>query len=129
MNTKEAWNRWDEGRWERLGESMTPIDYGVLHMKFPAAAIKNARDYGYAKRDESQNDAPTTEEFVTFAEAASLDRVTFETYVVSPHREDRRITVEGILIKDATPAERNWIYRNNPDELDEFGGFIRAWWD
>ena len=124
-----TWERWDEDRWRRLGQDNTPRGYGVIRQKFPAAAIKNARDYGYAKRDEAQGDAPTTEEFITFAEAAGLDRVTFETYVVSPHREDRRITVEGILIKDATPAERNWLYRNSPDELDEFGGLIRAWWD
>lgn len=57
---------------------------------------------GHADPDERQNDAPSTAEFRDFL--AAHPRFTAHGYVVSPHRDDCRLSLEGVQL-DAKPTQ------------------------
>ncbi len=53
-------------------------------------------------------------------------------YVVSPYRDDYRVTIEGLSVDraDVTPEVRNAFldFSENADQLDTDGD-LNSWWD
>lgn len=97
--------------------------------------MKQLLEEGFIDPNESQNDSPTTKEFIEYAE--DFDNVMFECYAISPDRDDYRITIEGInlIIPDADYdkiATAIALFRY----ADEFSFdhnyneyMLHAWWD
>lgn len=73
---------------------------------------------------QTQNDSPALEYFLKHAEDEDLLMV----YVVSDAREDKRVSVEGIIVHSEKTRELFGKYR--PDENDKVGkNKYRLWWD
>ncbi len=51
---------------------------------------------GFLARDERQNESPTVAEFMSFVKEHNPSNWIFHGYVVSPERDDCRVTIEGI---------------------------------
>lgn len=78
-----------------------------------------------------QNGGPTLEAIISFANK-NPDFI-YEGYLVTPPREDYRITIDGIK---AVNNDENTLKLmrfisdwDSPDEFGEYKGYIRAWWD
>ena len=109
---------------------------GCARCDMPYEKFKLLYDEGFIDPDETQNESPSTNEFIE-ATSGFEDWVEFEAYAISPERGDYRITIEGINV---------WIPEGKDEELcyfveqfryaDEFsicpcdnGFHLRAWWD
>ena len=100
--------------------------------------LKQLVEEGLVDPDGSQNDSPTTQEFLEFGEQFPFVR--YIGYAVSPKRPDTRLTIEGIVVSETNvPEEALRSFRkafkkfcHAADELDlpyENYKFYRAWWD
>jgi len=118
-----------------------PIDWqnqrlGGLHY-FDALTVDQLQellDRGFADPAERQNCSPTIGEIFQFGQAQKSKGFdwTFQGYVISPDREDYRVSVDGIewrgdacyqIIADFEAIAQD------ADELDIDPNFLRAWWD
>lgn len=125
--------RRDEGGYEKLGE----IDFeehgtgGTLRFKrVPYEVVEElAEILGEPFLNERQNVSPTVEEYLDFFEDWNDGEVTFNGYLVSPEREDERVSLEGftiIGISNTGPIVNRF---HGADEFTVKGGTVRAWWD
>ena len=57
---------------------------------------KELMERGYLSPEDKQNESPTAQEFVDFMAAHDPDNWFLHGYVVSPYREDVRVSIEGI---------------------------------
>lgn len=98
--------------------------------------LKKLIDLGYADPQETQNDSPTIQEFLEFMSV--YPNVTVHGYVVSPYREDCRVSVEGIECPlgimniedhyDKVQMHDMLYLCRYADELT-FDNSFYAWWD
>ena len=94
-----------------------------------AAAAQSLLDSGAANSDDAQNEAPEFAKMVAFLHANPS--FTAHGYIVTPERDDERITIEGVYAKTAKPQEvKNYrsMFRS-ADEFDCTKGNYRAWYD
>ena len=97
----------------------------------PPDVIELLIQKGYLKRNESQNESPTTEQFLRFMKRWRQYTVLAHGYEISKERDDCRITIEGIevehppTIRDHRFAEDWFELTNGADECNEFS----CWWD
>ena len=108
---------------------------GCRRFECSFSKMKQLIEEGFIDPYEAQNDSPTTEEFMEYAE--NFKDVYFECYAISPDRDDYRITIEGIDIN--IPADEHDLvamavqFFRYADEFsfDYYGGFytLHAWWD
>ena len=71
----------------------------------------------------TQNESPSIANFLEVAE----DEDILLTYVVSDTREDKRVSIEGIITESKDVALD--LIKDRPDEYDEDNGQYRLWWD
>ncbi len=81
---------------------------------------------GYADRDDTQNSAPSIGEFLDAT--ARFPQMRFHGYVVSPEREDYRVSVEG-FIAPYSPDIVNEYHSADEFTVDPTDNTVRAWWD
>jgi hypothetical protein len=91
-------------------------------------------DSGFASPIEKHNESPAIIEFLTFARIQLFKGFifTFEGYVVSPFREDYRVSIDGIVFNGTCEPELVADFQafvGCPDELDIKPNYLRAWWD
>lgn len=96
--------------------------------------LQELLDRGFADPTERQNFSPTIGELFQFGQSQKIKGFdwTFQGYVVSPNREDYRVSIDGIewrgdacyqIIADFE------VIAQNADELNIEPNFLRAWWD
>ncbi|MUG94344.1 hypothetical protein F7734_18965 [Scytonema sp. UIC 10036] len=91
-------------------------------------------DLGFASPIEKQNFSPAICEFLTFGRIQKSRGFvfTFEGYVISPFREDYRVSIDGIVFNGMVSQELIDDFEafiTSPDELDIKPNYLRAWWD
>lgn len=90
---------------------------------------------GYIDPDGSQNRSPTMEDLCSYGEmlVEKYDvAVQYTGYMISPDRDDGRITVTGITVTGSIPMAVRDGFRERFSEADNFSvGSDRcsAWWD
>ena len=91
--------------------------------------LKELMGKGYVDPEESQNNSPTIEEFIDYAEA--WGGYVFDGYVVSPKRDDYRVSVETISKEGPVYTDELKAFINEFRFADEFyiDGSLYAWWD
>lgn len=114
---------WDEAD----GDPITP------------ATARELVDHDYLDPESSQNFSPTAEELIEFAEYVDDQFDGHEAgligYVISPHRDDTRITLTGFIVEidddvDLDPMLREAIHHEfSADEQFVGTEFVRYWWD
>lgn len=99
-----------------------------------ATEARKLIEKGFLNPNESQNDSPTSEEFVSFIEGCKEPGDWFlHGYAVSPERSDHRITIEGIgtyCEVDTDDVVRFVMMCRFADELDAgTGQSLWCWYD
>ena len=86
---------------------------------------------GFADPEETQNDSPTTQEFLEFMQQYPKARA--HGYVVSNDREDVGVTVEGLEVDRAdvtTKLFRDFVQLcRYADEFNDEENGLYSWWD
>ena len=88
----------------------------------------------FADPAERQNFSPTLGEFLAFAQTQKSKgfEFRFEGYVISPKREDYRVSIDGLQFQGDCSYQVITDFHAiayNADELDIDPNFLRAWWD
>ena len=96
--------------------------------------IKSLLEHRFLDPEEKQNNSPSVQEFIEFAENHPIGffEVIFESYAVYLPRPDYRVTIEGIRLEGEIPKEVLIDFSNQFLGADEFqigGESARAWWD
>jgi hypothetical protein len=91
-------------------------------------------DLGFASPIERQNFSPAICEFLTFGRIQKNRGYvfTFDGYVISPFREDYRVSIDGIVFHGTVSQELINDFQafiTSPDEIDIKHNYLRAWWD
>lgn len=92
---------------------------------------------GAADPDDRQNEAPSIQELVDFASNYADDYdITFRGYVVSPDREDYRMSIDGIRIYSDTDIAAqdhddfmDLVHDHFADDVTSAPNVFDAWWD
>ena len=105
--------------------SATSDSYDIKSFdKMPPALLRQLVDEGFADLEEAQNSAPSIGEFL---EATELyPEMTFHGYVVTPRREDYRVSIEGFNAPYNDAIVNDY---HGADEFEVYNGWVRAWWD
>ena len=80
--------------------------------------------------NETQNDSPSTMEFLEFMERYPM--VTCHGYAVSPDRDDYRVTIEGLSYKGLVNRELSDAFLGlckHADNLSTLQTDLYSWWD
>lgn len=90
----------------------------------------------FADINEKQNDSPSIGTFLDFMH--DFPGLTAHGYVVSPYRDDYRVTVEGLEFKGKITPEMRKVFSqfkkrgpdwNSADEFELKPNYFRCWWD
>ena len=123
-----------EGGWcGQLNDKGVFVDYDVVDFHgLTAKGMATLISEGFADPEDAQNSAPTFKEIMDFVEVHP--DFTAHGYIVTPERDDYRVTVEGVEgWTDDCEEERAFakMFRCADEyECDERGdGYCRAWYD
>lgn len=110
--------------WEKVSSgtmSLERIDVKTLELLFRERFIDP---------NEKQNESPTAIQFLSFMQKYPV--VLAQGYVVSPNREDYRITIDGLSVQPSYASGELKLaffeFCKDADELNIEDG-LRAWWD
>ena len=109
------------------------VDYDILPFRgLTAKGMATLISEGFADSEDAQNCAPTYKEIMDFIEVHP--DFTAHGYIVTPERDDYRVTVEGVAgYTDDCGEERAFakmFRRADEYECNEHGdGYCRAWYD
>lgn len=103
--------------------------------RFDSLDIATARklmEAGFLNPDDSQNGAPTSKEIISFCSGDDEDIWRLEGYVVSPTRDDCRISIDGVhsvgIPTEARKIEFVRMFRWADEfDIDEYG--CSCWYD
>ncbi len=121
--------KWDARRWQSLGLSVPVRRYDVEYVDLTYDQLMGALNGRFLDPEEHQNDATPAHELLDFAARYPDLDMTFECYIVCADRPDRRISIAGVVVKNASPGCIQWLKDRRPDEFDTLNGLTRAWWD
>lgn len=98
------------------------------------AQLQQILEQGFASPAQQQNNSPTIQAFLEFAQAQASTgfQFAFEGYAVSPFRDDYRVSIEGIIFHGHYPYQmllEFYDFVGEPDEIDVESHYLRAWWD
>lgn len=85
---------------------------------------------GLLDLEEQQNYSPTIKEFIDFM--SEFPQVKAHGYIVSPQRDDCRISIEGLICNENITEELLFQFANGFHLADEFQvskECLRVWWD
>ena len=106
------------------------VDKVIRVAHIPLTVLKKLLEEKFINPNGRQNRSPSTQEFLSFIEKYPV--ITAHGYVVSPYRDDYRVTVEGLFVDwaDVTPEIRDAFlhFCENADRLDTDGD-LYSWWD
>lgn len=118
-----------------------PIDWehentGGLYY-FDALTVEGLQeliDRRFADPEERQNFSPTIGEFMAFSQTQKSKGFdfTFEGYVISPDREDYRVSIDGIQFRGDCSYQVIADFEaiaHNADEIEIDPNLLHAWWD
>ena len=124
-------NRDDELRQKLMG---IPVIYSGGAFSFNNMSLKTLKslfENGFIDLEDCQNESPTIGQFKDFVEKYPNENIRFIGYLISPERDDYRISIEGIEAKS-----HNIEFMKNFAKLfsmaDEFVcevGHQRCWYD
>ena len=102
---------------------------GIKHFHhMEISTLKQLNDMGYIDLDSCQNSSPSIGEFMVFME--EHPNVTCHGYVVSPYRQDYRISVEGLeCLKDIENVRSDFEEFSWADEYVVSDESLYCWWD
>jgi len=88
----------------------------------------------FADPEDCQNDSPSIKEFYEFAKKYSHLSIGFHGYVVSPERDDYRVSIEGLEYMGHLTTELAVDFTNLCRDADDFSvdtqqGFLYCWYD
>lgn len=113
----------DEVKWERANDIKYIEELSIEQLK----ALEKE---GLLDLEDSQNCSPTIKEFMEFME--EYPQVKAHGYIVSPKRDDCRISLEGLICNENITDELLFQFANGFHSADEFEiskEFLRVWWD
>jgi hypothetical protein len=81
--------------------------------------------------EDCQNESPTAKEFKEFAEKYKNEDLCFIGYLISPEREDYRVSITGIEAKsqDCKFIDEFIKLFSRADEFECSQGYQRCWYD
>ena len=82
---------------------------------------------GFMDPAQTQNDSPTVAEFREFMAEADNADVRAHGYVISPDRDDARVSIEGLEYHGRADDDLMFDFISAFHHADEFG--LRCWWD
>lgn len=88
----------------------------------------------FADPEDRQNDSPSIREFYNFAKRWKYQEIGFHGYVISPERDDYRISIEGLEYIGFLNTKIVMDFTNLCRDADEFSidtqqGFLYCWYD
>lgn len=111
-----------------------PIDWGqrpngIEHFSnLDIATLKQLNDLGYLNLKLRQNDSPTIGQFMEFMK--EYPAVKCHGYVVSPFRNDYRVSIEGLeCYTDLSDIQDDFEQFNNADEFEASDERLYCWYD
>lgn len=107
------------------------LTYDIFHFdRMPPGEAKLAMDKGWIDPEDAQNDAPTAAELIDFALKWKDLGCTLSGYVVSPNREDTRVTIDSIECDIPEYVSREFVeaWEQLGFRADE-RSLTRLWWD
>lgn len=119
-------------RAEILGDALAPTSWGGIQ-NYDYATLSQLElllKENFADPNDQQNEAPTFLQFVEFMR--ENPEVTAHGYIVEPHREDYRVTIEGLYLEaEHVTLESKFAFVQFNAEADELetDGDLRSWWD
>ena len=127
----------DEREQILFGEPYSKSNYSLGQIRrFDLLSVDDASRLvkkGYLLPEESQNNSPTVREFIEFARNHPDTEWYFEGYVISPERDDVRVTIDGFGSTGIYSSEDLIAFimeYRYADELSaELGGGCRCWYD
>lgn len=111
------------------------IRYGGGIQRFDHLTLDNLKllaEKTYIKLNDTQNDSPSVREFLEFARSHPTIKFEFRGYIVSPERDDCRISIEGFRAWTNCDKDNKEVmtFAAFADELEEIEPYlIDAWWD
>lgn len=118
-----------------FGENYDPeaYKYGGCR-RFDEMDLETAKrlvELGYLDPEEDQNGSPTTQDYIDFCESWPDVPYTMHGYVISPTRNDCRITLEGLSCEEHLTPEQALEFLKAFRYADEccvdYGAW--CWWD
>jgi hypothetical protein len=122
----------DKRRCEIIGLEY-PVDYWGGCCSFKGLTLDQLNlllDEGFADPDEQQNSAPDTSEFKSFLE--EYPKATLHGYIISPDRDDYRVTIEGLEYDGEVSKEMLSDFIEMFRFADDFNvgdDFLNCWFD
>jgi hypothetical protein len=116
----------------KYGADVPADKYDIFHFEgLSAKDLKRCIAKGWADPKDCQNSAPSIGDILEFLVANPSFKA--HGYVVTPHRDDTRISIEGVIAEGAPRAEVDAyieMFRQADEfEFDSNGGYCRAWYD
>ena len=104
---------------------------GIIYVdSLPLPLLEQLFNERFIDPNDRQNFAPSAKEFLDFMRKHPA--AVAHGYVVSPNREDYRVSIEGLFVrrKDVTPELRQEFKKfcKGADELN-LNGNLSSWWD
>jgi hypothetical protein len=106
---------------------------GVAHFDdLKPEEARTLMDAGEIYPEGRQNYSPTMKEFVEFMESVDDHDIRAIGYMVSPNRDDERITIEGLMVDET--ISRDLLFRfiekfRDADEFTAMDDYLRCWYD
>ncbi len=128
MNNKK---QQDKLRHEILNIEYDSKHYDVKYVKdISLEQLLRLIDENLIDVEEAQNNSPTVEEFINFLK--DYPKFKAHGYIVTPDREDFRISIEGLKVEEDLTTEEILAFSNkfhNADEFQVTTNYARCWWD
>lgn len=130
----ELTKKQDRERHELMGVPYTD-NYDIKpFMEISLPVLNQLMDKGYLDPLESYNCAPLVEEYIPFMEKCPEARA--HGYLVTPKREDCRISIEGLSVKakegESLPLETIFLFTDffrNADDFSISAKELYCWFD
>lgn len=129
-------NRENEAARNTLLGLPTPEHYDLMYFDHVTVeTLQKLVDLDVLELDDAQNDAPTAGEFMEYMRNHPEMNVTAHGYVVTPERDDYRVSIEGLNANPTTHEDLlsfMWEFDSADDMCgDEKDGIYSAycWWD
>lgn len=123
----------DLERHELCGIPIIKYSGGIQRFEYLTAdSLGKLITKGYINPEDTQNDSPSVGEFYEYAKTHPTIKFHFLGYVVSPEREDCRVSIEGFTAWAGSREDvRDLLtFAKSADEIDELEPYVvKAWWD
>lgn len=102
----------------------------TFSLTFTLAVLDALKKANLLDLEQTQNDSPSVRAILEFMR--NNPRFVATGYVIGSHREDCRVSIEGLEYRGPVTVElcaRLVEFARHADELTIEAGYLRAWWD